>query len=112
MARMRLSQSYDLEGVSNLVVSKAFICLCEDVTVDELKSIIRKGYSDIEEIKRITGIGTGPCQGKQCLQFLRRALAEETGVTIDQVPLTTLRPPEISIPFGALAAEVREEVTR
>ena len=112
MVRWRLLQSCDRVGVSDLVVSKAFICLCEDVTVDELKSVIRKGYSDIEEIKRITGIGTGPCQGKQCLQFLRRAIAEETGVTIDQVPLTTLRPPEASVPFGAWAAEVKEEVTR
>lgn len=87
-----------------MVVDKAFICLCEDVTVDELRKAVRMGYQDIEEIKRITGIGTGPCQGKQCLQTLRRLLSEETGVPVDQIPLTTQRPPIAPIRFGQWAS--------
>jgi bacterioferritin-associated ferredoxin len=79
---------------------KAFVCLCEDVTTDELRSAIRRGYTDIEEIKRITGIGTGPCQGKQCLHILREILAQETGVNLDDIPMTTLRPPVVPIPIG------------
>ncbi len=83
-----------------MVVDKAFVCLCEDVTVEELRRVIRGGYKDIEEIKRITGIGTGPCQGKQCLQVLRMLLAGETSVSVDEIPLTTLRPPVVPIRFG------------
>lgn len=85
-----------------------FVCLCEDVTVDELRVAVKRGYTDIEEIKRITGIGTGPCQAKQCLQLLRRALAEETGVPLDEIPMTTLRPPLVPIPFGAWAGQEKK----
>jgi len=86
-----------------MTVDKRFVCLCEDVTVDELRSAIKRGYTDIEEIKRITGIGTGPCQGKQCLHIFRRLLSEETGRPLNEIPLTTLRPPLQPIPFGQLA---------
>lgn len=83
-----------------MVVDKAFVCLCEDVTVDELRKVVRMGYRDIEEIKRITGIGTGPCQGKQCLHIMRRLISDESGTPIDQIPLTTQRPPVVPVRFG------------
>jgi bacterioferritin-associated ferredoxin len=88
-----------------MVVDKSFVCLCEDVTVDELRGVIKRGFTDIEDVKRITGIGTGPCQGKQCMQIFRQMLAEEIGTGIDEVPLTTLRPPIVPIPFGQWASD-------
>jgi bacterioferritin-associated ferredoxin len=91
-----------------MVTEKAFACLCEDVTVNELREVIRQGYSDIEEIKRITGIGTGPCQGKQCLHFLRRIISEETGKRMDEIPIITSRPPLDAVPFGTWAAREEE----
>lgn len=90
-------------------MDKMFVCLCEDVTVEELRKAIRRGFTDIEEVKRITGIGTGPCQGKQCLHVLRLILSEETGVPLDEIPLTALRPPVQPVPFGQLAAKPEEE---
>jgi bacterioferritin-associated ferredoxin len=94
-----------------MVVDKAFVCLCEDVTVDELRNVMRMGYRDIEEIKRITGIGTGPCQGKQCLHVLRQLLAEDSGVRVDEIPLTTLRPPAVPIRFGQWESDEAREGT-
>jgi len=87
-----------------MVVRKSFVCLCEDVTIDELRSAIRRGYRDIEELKRITGIGTGPCQGKQCMQMFRKLLAEELHMDTGEVPVTTSRPPIVPIEFGAWAS--------
>lgn len=92
-----------------MVVRKSFICLCEDVTVEELRSAIRRGYTDIEDLKRITGIGTGPCQGKQCLQIFREVLTEETGVRIEDMPLTILRPPTVPTSFGAWASRRKDQ---
>jgi bacterioferritin-associated ferredoxin len=92
-----------------MVVTKRFVCLCEDVTVDELRAAIRRGFTDIEEVKRITGISTGPCQGKQCLHTFRRLLAEETGRAIEEIPLTTLRPPVMPVPFGQMAGSTNEK---
>jgi sarcosine oxidase subunit beta len=91
---------------------KAFVCLCEDVTVDELRSAVRRGYADIEEIKRITGIGTGPCQGKQCLDTFRQILGEETGVPKESIPLTTQRPSLVSIRFGQWSSVERRDVEK
>lgn len=59
----------------------AMVCLCEDVRVWHVRRAIADGYRDVELVKRHTGIGTGPCQGKLChgglLQCLREAgLAE------------------------------------
>jgi sarcosine oxidase subunit beta len=52
-------------------VSKSVLCTCEDVTLDDVRHAIDKGYRDIESIKRYTGFGTGVCQGKTCLSANR-----------------------------------------
>jgi sarcosine oxidase subunit beta len=98
--------------VVELGTDKAFVCLCEDVTVVELRKTIRRGYTDIEEVKRITGIGTGPCQGKQCLHTFRRLLAEETGQSLETIPLTTQRAPITPVKFGQWASYNRKQVEK
>ena len=62
-------------------MSKSVLCTCEDVTLDDVRHAIDKGYRDIESIKRYTGFGTGFCQGKTCLSAVARTLAERTGAT-------------------------------
>jgi sarcosine oxidase subunit beta len=47
-------------------VEKAMVCACEDVSVHDVDEAIAHGFSDIESLKRYTGLGTGPCQGKSC----------------------------------------------
>ena len=42
---------------------KAIVCACEDVTKGELEDAVRRGYGDVESMKRYTGLGTGPCCG-------------------------------------------------
>lgn len=109
MGNALLSQFSLAAGASKLVVRKSFVCLCEDVTIEELRSAIRRGYTDMEELKRITGIGTGPCQGKQCMQLFREVLAEEIGSDIGDIPQTTSRPPLVPIEFGAWASGEKKE---
>ena len=46
---------------------KIIVCRCEDVTLADLEQALAEGYLDIEEVKRYTGLGTGPCQGKECI---------------------------------------------
>jgi len=64
------------------------------------------GYRDIESLKRFVGFGTGPCQGKQCIQFVREIL-EELGVKPD-IGMTS-RPPLIPVPFALMAQEETDE---
>ena len=50
------------------------ICRCSDVTLKEIRDLIAQGYVTYDEIKRITRIGMGPCQGKTCGQLVLREI--------------------------------------
>lgn len=89
-------------------MGKKIVCLCQDISEDELLEAIREGYNDIESLKRYTGAITGPCQGKACLLHVIAILARELGKSPEEVGLTTQRPPAKPIPFGVLAGEQHE----
>jgi sarcosine oxidase subunit alpha len=82
----------------------AFICLCEDVRVRDIRQAIADGYGDIELIKRHTGAATGPCQGKLCHANLMDCLAEQR---ID-VRLPTQRPLVRPVTFARFAGAPEE----
>lgn len=39
------------------------LCRCEDLTREDILKCIQDGYRTIDEIKRVTRAGMGPCQG-------------------------------------------------
>jgi len=84
-------------------VAKAFVCTCEDVTVEEVRRAFAAGHRDLESVKRFTGFGTGPCQGKSCLALVARELLR-LGATPAEVMPFTVRPPIQPTALGALAA--------
>jgi bacterioferritin-associated ferredoxin len=86
------------------MTDRTFVCRCEDVTLTELEHAFAAGLTTIEELKRYTGFGTGPCQGKECMaavarELIRRGLAEP-----DTLAPFTARPPTEPVTFGALAS--------
>ena len=58
------------------------VCRCEEVTEQEIRLVIRRGYRSLEEIKRILRTGMGHCQGRTCLTVIARILSQETGVPV------------------------------
>ncbi len=84
---------------------KVILCRCEDVTLKDLKHSIEKGYDDIEEVKRYTGFGTGPCQGKECLSLVACTLAQLTGCDPTSISPFTARPPLEPTPLSFFAGE-------
>ena len=85
-------------------MSRQFVCRCEDVIREEIDHAIALGLSTIEEIKRYTGLGTGPCQGKECLAVLAAALIDAGHLAPEDARPFTARPPTEPVTFGALAA--------
>jgi sarcosine oxidase subunit beta len=69
---------------------KAIVCACEDVSVHDIDDAIAHGFADIESLKRYTGLGTGPCQGKSCEVGAMRICAQRKAV-----------PPQAQVPFRA-----------
>lgn len=86
------------------MTQRAFICRCEDVTSSEIEHALALGLHTVEEIKRYTGLGTGPCQGKECLAPLARRLARRGKHAPHELVPFTSRPPLEPITFGALAS--------
>jgi sarcosine oxidase subunit beta len=83
-------------------VAKTVLCACEDVTRGEVRRAIAAGLRDVESLKRWTGFGTGPCQGKSCLALVLRELAA-AGVPAPELTPFTSRPPASPLSLGELA---------
>ncbi|BCU70387.1 (2Fe-2S)-binding protein [Stygiolobus caldivivus] len=47
--------------------SKGVVCECEEVYLEDIEYAKSLGMRDTEEVKRVTGLGTGKCQGKACV---------------------------------------------
>ena len=81
---------------------KRLVCRCEDVTEQEVIDAIERGYTDMESLKKYLGIGTGPCQGKNCLAKLASILSAR-GLAVKHP--TTSRIPIFPLPLGMLTGE-------
>jgi sarcosine oxidase, subunit alpha len=94
------SQPYWASRPATLAAPEAFVCLCEDVRRRHVMAAIADGFSDVELLKRRTGVGTGPCQGKLCHGEMLACLAEADRT----VGLPTVRPLVRPILLAQLAA--------
>ena len=81
--------------------SVKIVCRCNDVTEEDIVRIIEEGYTDVEEIKRILMVGTGPCQGNTCMIHLARLVFRYT----KEQRITNVRPPENPVELGVFADE-------
>jgi len=87
------------------VPRKVILCRCEDVTLADVQHAVALGYTDLEEVKRYTGFGTGPCQGKECLAAVATHLAQLTQQPPSAIPPFTSRPPLAPTPLRLLARD-------
>lgn len=84
--------------------SKTFLCRCEDVTLNEFQQAFKEGFTEMESLKRYTGVGTGFCQGKGCLSESAQELATLRNLAPEKIQLTNIRPPAEPVTFGQLAS--------
>ncbi len=84
------------------------ICRCEDITREMILECIEQGYQTIDDIKRVTRAGMGPCQGRTCRLLIAQELSRAFGVPMEEVLMPTFRPPTKPISMGALADAYEE----
>ena len=84
---------------------KTIICLCEDLTQEEIEQAIDEGYTTLEELKCKLRLGMGPCQGRSCISLARRILCQKTDKTTGEITIPPSRPPVIPVSLGALASD-------
>lgn len=85
------------------------ICRCSDVTLERIDELIDQGYTTFDEIKRITRIGMGPCQGKTCTLLVLRELSIKTGKPMSALSPQTARPPAVGVTLEAIAKGARSD---
>lgn len=90
---------------------RTFVCMCNDVTTQDLCDGVAEGFDHIELLKRYTTTTMGPCQGRMCQLQAIGICARETGGTIPETGATTARPPNPGVTLGALGG-ARHHPTR
>ncbi len=75
IARDEYPSPLDLKPYDGETESKSFICHCDDVTLDEVLSVVGdRTFISVDEIKHTTRLGMGACRGKRCLSRLKPLL--------------------------------------
>ena len=91
---------------------KVILCRCEDVTLADVQHAVALGYADIEEVKRYTGFGTGPCQGKECQVAVAMAAVAAAARDPRALQPFTSRPPIAPTELRVLAGSATGTRTR
>jgi NADPH-dependent 2,4-dienoyl-CoA reductase/sulfur reductase-like enzyme len=94
-------------GLNELATDDTLICRCENVTLGEIRKAVRGGARAVNEVKGLTCVGMGNCQGRTCGTLVPRLVARELAALGCQVPpkadLLTMRPPIHPLSLQALS---------
>lgn len=90
------------------IADDTIICRCERVTAGEIRSLIRTGYRDMNEIKIVARAGMGACGSKTCNALIHRLFREE-GIPTEEIVESTKRPLFIEVPLGVFAGAQTHE---
>ena len=84
------------------------LCRCESVTVGAVRALADEGFTSVAAIKRMTRLGMGRCQGRNCVAACAHVLETCTGEIIGPEQFFAPRLPAKPIPAVGLALEKPE----
>jgi NADPH-dependent 2,4-dienoyl-CoA reductase/sulfur reductase-like enzyme len=82
------------------------VCRCEEIRRSEVREAVAGGAHTLGEVKMITRVGMGNCQGRMCEGPVATAILAElasAGATPDSVGCYSIRPPLHPLPLEFLA---------
>ena len=89
------------EQMTETIEERVLICRCEDITLAEIRKIIADGFRTIDEIKRVSRAGMGPCQGRTSRLLIAQELSRHYGIPMEDVLMPTFRPPVKPVKLGS-----------
>jgi len=98
-------------GLYELAKEDTMVCRCEEITLGEVKAALADGATDMKEVKRMTRMGMGNCQGRMCGPAMQEIIARERGLSPDRIGYLNPRPPVRPIPLGVLAGHRELDAT-
>ncbi|NBB82865.1 MAG: FAD-dependent oxidoreductase, partial [Alphaproteobacteria bacterium] len=88
---------------------KHFVDFQNDVTAADLHLALREGYTSVEHVKRYTTTGMGTDQGKTSNVNALGIVSEYRELPLEELGVTTFRPPYTPITFGAWGGRDMED---
>ena len=77
------------------------VCRCEDITLTEIRKAIAAGYRTIDEIKRVTRAGMGPCHGHTCRSLIANELSRHYKIPMEEILMPNFRPTLKPVKLGS-----------
>ncbi|MBW1697190.1 MAG: FAD-dependent oxidoreductase [Deltaproteobacteria bacterium] len=96
-------------GLYQLAKDDTIVCRCEEITLGEIREALKDGANDMNEVKRMTRMGMGHCQGRMCGPALQEIIALEKGLPAADIAYLNPRPPVKPIPLSALAEHTNSQ---
>jgi sarcosine oxidase, subunit alpha len=94
----KLTQKIPLDQIRDEEV----VCLCERVTAGEIRDLVEKGITDMNQIKALTRAGMGPCGYKTCENLMMQIFRAEQ-IAAEDIVKNVRRPLFIEVPLGKFA---------
>ena len=79
------------------------VCRCENVTVGDLRKVVKEGVRELNELKVVTRAGMGPCQGRMCGPAQAEVIAAELDLSPDRAGRLNIRPPLKPVSLAEIA---------
>lgn len=92
--------------------NNTIICRCSDLTRGQIREYVNSGISTVDEIKRLSRLGMGPCQGRTCIPLVMREIADMKKVPIADLTPGTYRPPVKAIKMGEILEALEEGASK
>lgn len=94
----RLTQKIPVEQIHD----NEIVCLCERVTAGQIRKLVQKGITDMNQIKAVSRAGMGPCGYKTCANLMQQLFNAEKTAQKDIVN-NVRRPLFVEVPLGKFA---------
>ena len=95
-------------GLCALAGDDVPVCRCEGVSAGEVRTAIRMGVTQLNQLKPWTRVGMGRCQGRICGEVLRQIVAHETGSDVQEILPFTPRAPVKPVLLEAVGGAVAD----
>jgi len=66
------------QNINNEIMDKLTkVCLCKAIPRSTIKQAIKNGATTLEQVQKITGAGTGGCNGNRCTPKIEELLKSQ-----------------------------------
>jgi NADPH-dependent 2,4-dienoyl-CoA reductase/sulfur reductase-like enzyme len=84
---------------------EVIVCRCEEISVGELRAVVRHGATEMNRAKALCRVGMGRCQGRMCSAAAMEIIATESGRPIETVGRIRAQAPIKPLPFNVEAEQ-------